>query len=291
MQAQNNRLTRLEDREGLPIDWLRDEGNYAIAFLMNIRDSHLSKARPCRCLFLIGESRIPHCSFGAQILLEHCLERTLPTLAECRNPQRALQLLAGMSWQIQEGINVGHTDSLWTISNFYNIVARTNFSLLQHAKVESWPVMLREQGWHARFVHANADAVACYAGLRHFKCRITDAVAIANADLVIRKSLNGEVFAELAKNEVFTSEKAPPLMIRIRLINKNGALLTTMTGEIGLGVANKIELAHHLSSLNGTFPDCGTDSLTVPCHVAWETGIDLLRSIIFVTCRRASNRH
>jgi hypothetical protein len=178
-----------------------------------------------------------------------------------------------MSWQIQEGVNLGHADSLWTVSNFYNVVARPNFSFLQHAKVESWSVMRYEQGWHPRFIHANADAVARYARLCHFKYRITNAVAIANADLVIRKLLNSEVFSELAEDEVFTSEKAFPVLIGVHLINKNGALLPTMTGEIGLGVANNIELAHHLSSLNWTFPDRGTDSLTVPCHVAWKADI------------------
>src|SRR5271169_3353556 len=111
-QPQNHKLTCLADRKRLPIDWLQNEGSYVIAFLINIRDSHLSKAGPCWWLFLIGESRIPHRSFGAQVLLEHCMERTLPTLAKRRNPQRSFQLLAGMSWQIQEGVNVGHTDSL-----------------------------------------------------------------------------------------------------------------------------------------------------------------------------------
>ncbi len=178
-----------------------------------------------------------------------------------------------MSWQIQEGVNLGHTDSLWTVSNFYNVVARPNFSFLQHAKVESWSVMCYEQGCHPRFIHANADAVARYARLCYFKCRITNTVAIANADLVIGKSLNREVFSELAENEVFTSKKAFPVMIRVRLINKNGALLPAMTGQVGLGVANKIELPHQLSSLNWTFPDRRTNSLTVPCHVAWKTDI------------------
>ena len=118
-----------------------------------------------------------------------------------------------MSWQIQEGVNLGHADSLWTVSNFYNVVARPNFSFLQHAKVESWSVLRHEQGWHPRFIHANADAVARYARLRHFKYRVTNAVAIANADLVVRKSLNREVFSELAEDEVFTSEKAFPVVI------------------------------------------------------------------------------
>src|ERR1700722_12534796 len=118
-QPQDDKLTRLANSKRLPIVWLQNEGTYVIAFLSNIRDSHLSKAGPRWRLFLIGESRISHCRFGVQILLEHCLERTLPTLAQCRNLQRALELLAGMSWQIQEGVSVGHRDSLWTVSRFY----------------------------------------------------------------------------------------------------------------------------------------------------------------------------
>src|SRR5580704_6009619 len=86
-QPQNHKFTRMGERKRLPIDWRQNEGSYAIAFLINIRDSHLSKAGPCWLLFLIRESRIPRRSFGAQVLLEHCLERTLPILAKCRNPQ------------------------------------------------------------------------------------------------------------------------------------------------------------------------------------------------------------
>ena len=90
-----------------------------------------------------------------------------------------------MSWQIQEGVDISHADSLRTVRKSYNVVARPNFSFLQHAKVESWSVLRYEQGWHPRFIHANADAVACYARLCYFKYRTTDAVAIADADLVI----------------------------------------------------------------------------------------------------------
>src|SRR6185437_6431472 len=85
MQPQNNKLTCLEERKALPIDWRQNEGSYAIAFLINIRDSHLSKSGPCGCLLFIGESRVPNRSFGTRVLLQHRLERTLPTLAECRN--------------------------------------------------------------------------------------------------------------------------------------------------------------------------------------------------------------
>src|ERR1700693_1891172 len=85
-QPQNHKLTCSEDRKRLAIDRRQNERTYVIAFLMDTRDSHLSNSRPRWCLVLIGAPRIPHRSFGAQIWLEHCLERTLPTLAKCRNP-------------------------------------------------------------------------------------------------------------------------------------------------------------------------------------------------------------
>jgi len=178
-----------------------------------------------------------------------------------------------MSWQIEEGINIGHADSLWTVSNFYNVVARPNFSFLQHAKVESWSVMCHEQGCHPWFIHADTDAVARHAWLRYFKYRTTDAVSIADADLVIKKSLNREVLSELPVDEVITSEKMFPVVIGVHLINKNGALLSTMTGEIGLRITIDVELPRHSPARNRRFPDCGSDSLAVPSHVAWKTDI------------------
>jgi hypothetical protein len=159
-----------------------------------------------------------------------------------------------MSWQIQEGVNLGHTDSLWTVSTFYNVIACTNFSLLQHAKVKSWSSMCYEKRRHTRFIHPDADAVARYARLCHFKFSTTDAVAIANADLVIRKSLDGEVFSELAESKIVAAQKALPVMVRIHLVDEYGALLPSVTRQIGLRIALNIESAHHSPSINWRFP-------------------------------------
>src|SRR6266498_2506926 len=120
-----------------------------------------------------------------------------------------------MSWQIQQSINIGYRDPFRTVCDFLDIVARPNFSFLQHAEVESRPVMCYEQGRHPRFVHANTDAVASYARLAHFKYRATNAVLITNADFVVRKFLNREVFSELAEDEVIPSEKAFPVVIGV----------------------------------------------------------------------------
>jgi hypothetical protein len=160
-----------------------------------------------------------------------------------------------MSWQIQEGVNVGHTDSLWAVSYSYNVIACTNFSLLQHAEVKSWSVMCYEQGCHARFIHTDADAVARHARLRYFKLSTTDAVSISDAHLVIRKSLDGKVFSELAESKIVAAQQALPVLVRIHLVDEYGAVLPAVTGEIALRITIDIERACHSPSINWRFPD------------------------------------
>ena len=126
---------------------------------------------------------------------------------------------------------------------------------------------------HTWFIHADADAITRYARLCHFKCRIANAVAVADADLVIGKPLDGEVFSELAESEIVTAQKTLPVMVRIHLVDEDGAVLPSMTGEIGLRITIDIELVHRAPSRNRRFPDGGSDSFVVPCHVARKADI------------------
>jgi hypothetical protein len=153
-----------------------------------------------------------------------------------------------------------------TIVDFHDGIAGANFTFLQHAEVKPWSVVGNKQGWHPRLVHANADAVARYARLCHLEYRITNAVSITNADLVIGKSFNGKVLAELAENEIIASKKALPIIVGLHLVDKYGTLLPTMTGEIRLRIAIDIQLAHHPALFNGKFPDRCSHSFAVPCH-------------------------
>jgi hypothetical protein len=115
--------------------------------------------------------------------------------------------------------------------------------------------MRYEKRGHPRFIHANANAVTRHARLRYFKFSTTDAVMIADAHLVIRKSLDGEVFSELAESKVTAAQKALPIMVRIHLVDEYGAMLPAVTGEIGLRITIDIECAHHSPSINWRFPD------------------------------------
>jgi len=81
-------------------------------------------------------------------------------------------------------------------------------------------VMCYEQRRHSRFIHANADAVASHARLCYFKNRITNAVSITDADLVIRKRFDSEVFAELTETKITATQEALPVMVGVHLVDK-----------------------------------------------------------------------
>jgi hypothetical protein len=178
-----------------------------------------------------------------------------------------------MSGQVQETINAGHRHALGAIGDFHDVIARPNFSFLQHAKVKPWSVMCYEQGRHTRLIHADAHAVAGHARLRYFQYGTTDTVLIADAHLVIRKSLDGEVFSELTESKIPAAQKALPVMVGVHLVDKYGTVFPSVTGEIALRITINIELAHRSPSCNRKFPHCGSDSFTVPCHVAGKADI------------------
>src|SRR5215470_4824177 len=124
-----------------------------------------------------------------------------------------------MSWQVQQSVDIGNRNPFWTMRNSYDAVALANFSLLEHAEVKPWPPMRDKQGRHTRFIHANADAVTRDPRLRHFEYCIADPILITDADLIVGKSLDCEVFAELAESKIAAAQKALPVMVRIHLVD------------------------------------------------------------------------
>jgi hypothetical protein len=133
--------------------------------------------------------------------------------------------------------------------------------------------MCYEQSWHLRFIHADTDTVARHAWLRYFKFSAADAVSIADAYLVIGKPLDGKVFSELTESKIAAAQKAFPVMVRVHLVNEHGAILPTVTRQIGLRIALNIESAHHSSFVHWRFPDGRSNRLSVPCHIARKTNI------------------
>jgi hypothetical protein len=110
--------------------------------------------------------------------------------------------------------------------------------------------------------------VAGYARLCHLEYRVADAVSITNTDLLIGKSFNREIFAELAETKITPTQKTFPLMIGFHLVDKHGALLSAVTSEVSLPVTINIELPHHAPPFDGKLPDLGSHSFAVASQFA-----------------------
>ena len=101
-----------------------------------------------------------------------------------------------------------------------------------------------------------------------------DLVAVADADLVVAQSLDGEVLAELSVDEVVSSELAFPVAIGVDLVDEDGALLAAMPGKIALPVAVDVELAHAARAGDRVLEDAGEDRLPLPSHVLRHADVD-----------------
>ena len=133
--------------------------------------------------------------------------------------------------------------------------------------------MCNEKSRHPRLIHADANAEARYSRLRYFKFSIADAVSISDADFAVVQTFDREVFTKLAEDKITAAKKLLPVAVRIHLVHEYGAILATVPIQVGLPVANDIQLAHHLPSFNGTLPDGSAHSLAVPRYVAWKPDI------------------
>ena len=147
------------------------------------------------------------------VLRDQGFKRTSPPRTEGRDAERALQLIGAMPRKVEQGVDVCDREPLGPVGDFYDLVAGADLAFLQHTQVEPWSVMRHQEGRDPRIIHANPDAIAGHAWLRHLEQRIADAIPVADADLVIRKALDREVLAELAEGKIVAAERALPISI------------------------------------------------------------------------------
>src|SRR5262249_22579739 len=157
---------------------------------------------------------------------------------------------------------------LRTVADFHDLIPGRDFAGFQHTEVEPGPVMLHQQGGHARLVHADANPVAGHARLRHFEQRAANPITVTDADLIVRQSLHREVLAELSKHEVLASELPFPITIGIDLIDENGPVLATVTMQISLAVAVDVQPPDLTATADRVLPHGRVHALAVPLDVA-----------------------
>ena len=212
--------------------------------------------------------------FSLFVFLKHGLEGALPTGTQGRDTECTEQLIAAMSGQIEQRVNLGHGHAHRSFADLDNLIPAAYFAFLQHAEVEAGPVVRYQQGGHARLIHPDADAIAGNAGLRHLEECATDAIAIADANFIVGKAFDGEVLAELTIDEVGTSELFFPEAVGFNLIDEDGALLTAVTRQVALAVPVDVESANLAPALDRTLPYPCVDSLTLPRNVAREADVN-----------------
>src|SRR5262245_53310035 len=130
-----------------------------------------------------------------------------------------------MMRRVQQCIDLGNGHALWSSSDREDRVAGADLALLEDAQVEARPSAGGQERGHLRLVHANPDAVAGGPRLGHLEQRSPDPVAVTDADLVIRQSLDREVLAELPVGEIAAAQPFLPVTIRFDLVGEYRPLL------------------------------------------------------------------
>src|SRR4051794_7233463 len=131
-----------------------------------------------------------------------------------------------------------------------------------------------EQGWDARVVHADPDAVAGDTWLRDLEDGAADAKAVADAHAVVTQPLNGEVLAELPVDEVVACELAFPVAVRLDLVDEHRALLAAVASEVTLTVTLDVEPVHPARPRDGLLEDAREDGPPLPGDVLGHPDVD-----------------
>ena len=173
-----------------------------------------------------------------------------------------------MVCRIEQRINFGDRDPVGAIRDLLNFVSSTNFAFRDDTAIEPWPAMRNKQGRHLGIVHANSEAIAGDAGLRHFKDRSADPVSVPNANLIVGETFDGEILSKLSVLEVISAEFALPIAVGFELINHDGTMFAAVACEIGLAIAVQIEPSSKDPPGDRAFPDRGADDFALPRDLA-----------------------
>ena len=100
-----------------------------------------------------------------------------------------------------------------------------------------------------------------------------DLVTVADAHSIVGQSFDREVLAELSMDEVPPLELPLPIAIRFDLVDEDGALLTSMPGQVALTVSVQIQPADPTAARHRILPDPGVHGATLPLDVARKSDV------------------
>src|SRR5712691_2261373 len=202
------------------------------------------------------------------------LEGPAPARGERRDSQRPLELIARVVGGVQQRIDLRNGHALLPSSDQEDRVTGADLTFLEDAEVEARPSAGGQESSHLRLVRANPDAVAGDPGLGHLEQSSPDPEAVADADLVIRQPLDGEVLAELPVGEIAPAQLLRPVAIRFDLINENRTLLPPVSAEISLPVAFDVQPLDAATTLHRFLPDGRAHGSSAPLDVSRQADVD-----------------
>ena len=199
---------------------------------------------------------------------EQLAEAPLPTLAQRGQRSARSSSPRDLFGRYSSAVDVGDRQPLGSVGDLVDLVAGLHLALLEDAKVEPGAVVRDQQRGHRGLAHPDADAVAGHARLGDLEERLADAVAVADADLVVGEPVDGEVLAELAVDEVVASELALPVPVGLDLVDEHRAMFAAVREPVGLVVAVDVDAANHPRALDRLLPDRRPHGLALPLHLA-----------------------
>src|SRR4029079_13660910 len=103
----------------------------------------------------------------------------------------------------------------------------------------------------------DSDAIARHPRLGDLEDRLADPVPVADAEVTVGKTGDGEVLAELPGNELVSAQLLFPVAIRLELVDHHRPLLTAVATEVTLAVAVEGEPSPHHRARGRCLPGAG----------------------------------
>src|SRR5580693_8860129 len=107
-----------------------------------------------------------------------------------------------MAAKVKQRVDLGDSDLLRSRADFDDVLSGFDLSFCDDPEIEPGAVVGYQQGGHLRLSQPQADPVAGDARLGNFEDGLPDPVAIPDADLIVRQTLNREILAKMAGAQV-----------------------------------------------------------------------------------------
>jgi hypothetical protein len=109
--------------------------------------------------------------------------------------------------------------------------------------------------------------------LSNLEHRAADLISVADAHRIVGQSFDCEVLAKLSVDEVSPLQLFLPIAIRFDLVEKDGAPLTPVPGQVALTVSLEIQPADATSTTHWILPDPGVYRAPLPRNVARKSDV------------------